>query len=135
MLKFINNIKALILGLFTVFKQSFRTRVTGEYPEKQPNIPERFRGLHEWNSEKCCACKICENSCPAAAININKNEKNLSFKVDLKKCIFCGNCLYNCPKNAITMTNKFDLATDNKDDLIIEINSLNSDDESNIINK
>ena len=33
------------------------------------------------------------------------------------------------------MTNKFDLATDNKDDLIIEINSLNSDDESNIINK
>lgn len=123
----------LLLGLFTVFKHSFKKRVTEEYPEHKPELPKRFRGKQEWDSNKCCACKSCEKACPAGAITVDKSEQGLSFKIDLKKCIFCGNCMYYCPKNAINMTEKFELATDKKDDLIIAINSFNSDTDSNII--
>lgn len=130
---FINGTYNLLLGLFTVFKHSFKKRVTEEYPEKKPMHPECFRGKHNWSAEKCSACKSCEKVCPTGAITINKSESNIEFNIDLKRCIFCGNCMYYCPKNAIVMSNEFELATDNKNDLIIAINSLNSNDSGNII--
>ncbi len=130
-----NDTYNLLLGSFTVFKHSFKRRVTEEYPEKKPILPERFRGKHNWNAEKCCACKSCERVCPTGAIVINKSENNIEFNVDLKKCIFCGNCMYYCPKKAIGMSNDFELATDKKDNLIIAINSLNLNESSNIIDK
>ena len=131
--RFFNDIYNLLLGLFTVFKHSLKKRITGEYPEHKPKLPERFRGKHEWDSNKCCACKSCERVCPACAITVDKTEQGLSFKIDLKKCIFCGNCMYYCPKNAIKMSSEFELATDKKDELIIAINSFNSNTYSNII--
>lgn len=131
---FFYNIYALLLGLVTVFKHSFKKKVTGKYPETKPNIPERFRGQHQWDMNKCCCCHICEKSCPAGAIKISKDkENNLSFKIDLKKCIFCGNCMYYCHNNAISMSNKFNLATDKSENLMIEINSLNSNIKGNKI--
>lgn len=125
----------LLLGAFTVFKHSFKRRITEEYPEQKPNLPQRFRGKHVWKYENCCVCKTCERVCPANAISVEKNEKGITFNIDLKRCIFCGNCMYYCPKKAINMTNNFELATDNKENLIIATNSFNSDNNSNIIKK
>lgn len=123
--KIFNIIKHLCIGHFTIFKHSFKKRVTLEYPEKRPTIPERFRGKHAWNGEKCVACKMCEKVCPANAIHINKTDDNIEFNIELAKCIFCGNCKYYCPKQAIEMTNKFELATTNKDDLNFKSDSNN----------
>ena len=128
------NIWNLLLGHFTVFKHSFKKRVTLEYPEKKPVISERFRGMPVWFSQKCIACKICEKVCPANAVKIDKVDDKTSCKIDLNRCIFCGNCMYHCPKNAICLTDKYELATDDKSTLNLEINSLNSVDEGNIIN-
>ena len=130
---FFKDVYNLILGLFTVFKHSLKKSVTVEYPEHKPALPERFRGKHEWNENKCCACKSCERVCPTGAIIVDKSEQCLSFKIDLKICMFCGNCMYYCPQNAIKMTKNFELATDKKEHLIIKINSFNSDTYSNII--
>ena len=41
--------------------------------------------------------------------------------------------MYYCPKNAIKMSSEFELATDKKEELIIAINSFNSNTYSNII--
>lgn len=128
---FLIKIKAIFEGLFTVFKHSFKKRVTLEYPEKRPNLSERFRGKHLWNSKKCLACKVCEKVCPANAIKIEKNDDNIKFNIDYSKCIFCGNCQYYCKASAITMSKDFELATDNKADLYVEKASINGDEASN----
>ncbi len=127
---FLVKIKAIFDGLFTVFKHSFKKRVTLEYPEKRPNLSERFRGKHLWNSKKCLACKMCEKVCPANAIKIEKIEDEIKFNIDYTKCIFCGNCQYYCKPTALTMSKEFELATDNKADLNVEISSNESDTDS-----
>ena len=116
----IKSLKALIKGHFTVFKHLFKSAVTLEYPEKSPNLPERFRGKHVLKN--CIACGTCVKVCPANAISIEKDGKVLrSFKIDMKKCIFCGNCQYHCPVAAIKHGESFELATAEKEDLICEL--------------
>ncbi len=119
----LSKIKALIEGHLTVFKHTFKKNITLEYPENKQILPETFRGKPDWVSEKCIACKICERVCPAGAVKIEKQDNNIKFHLDLSKCIICGNCAYNCPKEAICMSKEYELATDNKKDLYIEINS------------
>lgn len=120
---FLNKLKAIIEGHFTVFKHSFKKRITQEYPEVKQDLPENFRGVPDWYAEKCIACKICEKVCPANAVRIEKGVDNVKFGLNLSKCIICGNCAYNCPKNAIIMSKKYETAVASKSLLIIEKNS------------
>ena len=130
---YINKVIAILVGHFTVFKHSFKKPVTVKFPEQKINIPERFRGLHSWDSQLCCGCHLCEKVCPAGAIKITDDNGEKSLTIDLGKCIFCGNCMYYCPKSAIKMSDKFTLATDNKSDLTFEINTLNLTNNDNIM--
>ncbi|MBR2525630.1 4Fe-4S binding protein [bacterium] len=117
-----NKIWALIIGHITVFKHSFKKRVTLEYPEQKQVLPETFRGKPVWNCEKCIGCGICERVCPAAAVKVDKNNDNINSYFDLSRCIMCGNCMYYCPKHAIRLSSEYELATDNKNDLYIYFN-------------
>lgn len=119
----INKLIALLVGHFTIFKHSFKKRVTLEYPETKKVLPETFRGKPVWYSDKCIACKLCERVCPAAAVKIEKTDANIKFNLDLTRCIMCGNCMYHCPKDAIKLSKEYELATDNKKLLYEEKNS------------
>ena len=118
---------ALIVGHFTIFKHSFKKRVTLEYPEVKSILPDTFRGKPCWYGDKCIACKICEKVCPANAVKIEKKDDYIDFKLDLTKCIMCGNCMYYCPKSAINLSNEYELASDSKMSLIIEKNNKKED--------
>lgn len=115
------SILALIIGHITVFKHAFKKRVTLEYPEQKQELNSNFRGKHEFDFDKCIACGVCQRVCPANAITIIKQDNKLnSYKIDYNKCIFCGNCAFYCNTKAISMGNDYELATDNKDDLVVE---------------
>lgn len=100
-----------IRSMLTVFKHLFFHPVTLEYPEKKITPPEKFRGKPV--VENCAGCYCCTRVCPVGAISITKEE----FKIDLSKCIFCGNCEFYCPKGAIKMSNDYELASEDKNDL------------------
>jgi len=49
--------------------------------------------------EECIGCKLCEKSCPSAAIIVSSENKKAIINTSL--CHQCSNCQQVCPKNAI----------------------------------
>lgn len=109
----LKKIIGLLISMCTVFKHLFKKAVTLEYPEKKIIPPENFRGKPF--TENCIKCLTCTKVCPTGAIKIEDNK----FNIDLNKCIFCGNCAYYCPINAIKMSNEYELAVNNKTNLVL----------------
>ena len=105
-------IKNLLLGMITVLKHLFKKPITLEYPERTIKVGEYFRGKPIVNPT-CIKCGTCKKVCPADAIQFD----NDIFKIDLKRCIFCGNCSYYCPVKAIRMSDCYELATKDHNDL------------------
>lgn len=131
MRKYLKLFVALILGHLTVFKHLFKKAVTLEYPEKKQKLNDKFRGVHALDTEKCTACGTCQRVCPSfGTISIEKEKDEngkfhpKNYSIDLNKCIFCGNCVQYCPFDAIKMTTGYELATEKKSSLELDINTL-----------
>ena len=46
------------------------------------------------------------------------------YQINYLRCILCGLCIEACPTRALTMTNEYELADDNRADLIYEKSDL-----------
>jgi ferredoxin len=70
------------------------------------NIEELSPGEVEFDYEKCNACGICVEACPAGTI-IMVDERPQMKPPGENECIFCGDCMAICPKDAISMKTPF----------------------------
>ena len=126
---------ALRKGFGLTFKTMFRPPVTTQYPEEKRPTQPRFHGRHVLNRhpdglEKCVGCELCAWACPADAIFVmgadNTPDARFSpgerygvdYQINYLRCIFCGLCIEACPTRALTMSNEYEIAGDNRDDLI-----------------
>src|ERR671911_698924 len=77
-------------GFGVTFSTMFKKVVTEEYPEDFPPPAPRYHGRHQ----------------------LNRHPDGL------EKCVGCELCAWACPTRSLTMTNFYELADDNRQDLI-----------------
>ncbi|MHB8791774.1 MAG: NADH-ubiquinone oxidoreductase-F iron-sulfur binding region domain-containing protein [Thermoleophilia bacterium] len=71
----------LLKGMHATISHLFTKKVTVQYPEQRPNLPERSRGLlrlrlkPETMEPRCISCTFCEQICPSVAIRIIWEDK------------------------------------------------------------
>ena len=121
----------------------FTKPATTKYPFVKPKLPDDFRGKPNYTIRTCnmidlsgtqrqigfdvqklvnTNCTVCARDCPAFAIEIVEVDGKKRPQFDLNKCIFCNQCVESCPRNAITSSTEYELATTDKNSLIIRPN-------------
>ena len=111
----------IVKGLWiTIKKFFFGKTVTIQYPEERRQYSERYRGQHYIKAtngvENCTACMLCPTVCPAECIHIEAGERPdkekypVKFEIDVLRCCFCGMCEEACPKDAIKLSNIYEMS-------------------------
>jgi NADH-quinone oxidoreductase chain I len=107
------------LGIFPkLLKNMFSKPMTVRFPHESIPIPDKYRGEHKYDIDKCISCGLCAKICPNRAIEmVELSKKHRSKyqktypKIDLGKCCFCGLCEDICPNDSITLTKNVFLST------------------------
>src|SRR6516225_7209005 len=116
----------IINGLYITMKNMLFTKsVTIQYPEERRKYSDRYRGQHYIKAtngvENCTACMLCPTVCPAECIHIEAGERPdkekypVKFEVDVLRCCFCGMCEEACPKDAIKLSNIYEMSTSHRE--------------------
>jgi NADH-quinone oxidoreductase subunit I len=114
--KYVKNVvdalKTTLVGMRITGKYLLQKPITVQYPDERLPIPNRYRGIHYLEQEKCIDCLACARACPIDCIEMDavrhgKELEWISFTLDYQKCMFCELCVYPCPKDCIHMGTEF----------------------------
>lgn len=131
-----DGVRTTLIGLKITIPYIKRKPVTLMYPHERLELPDRARNRLYVNMDDCIGCDQCSRACPVNCIVIetvkavegdspgitsNGKKKALwvtTFDIDIAKCCYCGLCVYPCPTECIKMTDVFEFAEQERDNLI-----------------
>lgn len=131
-------IKSFWIGLRITLRYCFSKTVTIQYPFEKLAFAPRFRGIHEFEADKCIACDMCAKACPVDCIYIDKSAPRkidkstgkavggelLRYAIDYQKCMFCALCTEPCPTECIHMGKNHDLSSYSRQDMVVEFHEI-----------
>jgi len=133
-------VPGLLKGLAVTARTLARPSHTAEYPDVQPDLPPRSRGVIALLEENCTVCMLCARECPDWCIYIDSHKQTLPaaaeggrerqrnvldrFDIDFSLCMYCGICIEVCPFDALHWTPEFEYAETDVLDLLHDKNRL-----------
>lgn len=133
-----DNVHSISVGMRITLKYCFQKTVTVQYPEQRLSFAPRYRGIHEFEMDRCIACDLCLKSCPVDCIYIEKTAPRkidkatgkatggelLRYAIDYSKCMFCALCTEPCPTACIHMGKLHDLSSYSREQAVVEFTEL-----------
>lgn len=129
-------IPGILKGLATTARTMSRPTHTAEYPDAQPHLPPRSRGVIALLEENCTSCMLCARECPDWCIYIDSHKETIPattpggrerqrnvldrFAIDFSLCMYCGICIEVCPFDALHWSPEFEYAELDIRDLLHE---------------
>ncbi|MFE6287710.1 NuoI/complex I 23 kDa subunit family protein [Streptomyces sp. NPDC057877] len=130
----------LAKGLAVTLRTMTRRSVTEQYPDAQPDLPPRTRGVIGLFEENCTVCMLCARECPDWCIYIDSHKETIPaatpggrersrnvldrFAIDFSLCMYCGICIEVCPFDALFWSPEFEYAETDIRDLTHERDKL-----------
>ncbi|MGW2481387.1 4Fe-4S binding protein [Streptomyces sp. NPDC001571] len=116
----------LAKGLAVTLRTMTKKTVTAQYPDVQPELPPRSRGVIGLFEENCTVCMLCARECPDWCIYIDSHKETVPaaveggrersrnvldrFAIDFSLCMYCGICIEVCPFDALFWSPEFEYA-------------------------
>ncbi|MFC4606418.1 NuoI/complex I 23 kDa subunit family protein [Streptomyces maoxianensis] len=116
----------LAKGLAVTLRTMTKKTVTQQYPDAQPELPPRSRGVIGLFEENCTVCMLCARECPDWCIYIDSHKETVPaaapggrersrnvldrFAIDFALCMYCGICIEVCPFDALFWSPEFEYA-------------------------
>jgi len=121
-----DSLKTTFVGMKITGKYLLQKPITVQYPDERLPIPDRYRGIHYLEQEKCINCLACARACPIDCIEMDairhgKELEWVSFTLDYQKCMFCELCVYPCPKDCIHMGKEYAFVTDDRSEFVLDL--------------
>ena len=131
--------KGLINGLAVTFRTMTQKTTTQQYPDIEPELPPRSRGVIALLEENCTVCMLCARECPDWCIYIDSHKEEVvvpgaarprqrnvldRFDIDFSLCMYCGICIEACPFDALYWSPEFEYAELDVLDLLHDKNRL-----------
>ncbi|MFF7053895.1 NuoI/complex I 23 kDa subunit family protein [Streptomyces griseorubiginosus] len=130
----------LAKGLAVTLRTMTKKTVTEQYPDTQPDLPPRTRGVIGLFEENCTVCMLCARECPDWCIYIDSHKETVPaatpggrersrnvldrFAIDFSLCMYCGICIEVCPFDALFWSPEFEYAETDIRDLTHERDKL-----------
>jgi NADH-quinone oxidoreductase subunit I len=118
--------QGLVAGLATTARALLTPSHTAEYPDIEPALPPRSRGVIALLAENCTSCMLCARECPDWCIYIESHKEEIPaaepggrarqrnmldrFAIDFSLCMYCGICIEVCPFDALFWSPEFEYA-------------------------
>ena len=123
----------IMQGLALTLRKLFSKPITRQYPLERPDVKVGFRGQHalvrdeQTGLSKCIGCMRCATVCPSRCIKISYTDdedtgKRIIQKYDIEalRCVYCGYCEEVCPVNALALTEVFEYAAWDREDIFFD---------------
>src|SRR5213080_1339044 len=106
----------LAKGLAVTLGTMTRRAHTRQYPDVEPDLPPRSRGVIALFEENCTVCMLCARECTDWCIYIDSHKEEVvvpgaarprqrnvldRFDIDFSLCMYCGICIEACPFDAL----------------------------------
>ncbi|MGC8721868.1 MAG: FAD-dependent oxidoreductase [Caldisericaceae bacterium] len=96
-------------------KYLFKKPHTLQYPKETKPVPERYRGFHINDLDKCIGCGNCMSICPCGAITMvdtkafhlvasKEGTTDKRPQIDYGRCSYCGLCVDVCPTGSLKLS-------------------------------